>query len=125
MVKDAEKFAEEDKQRKELITVKNEAESTIHLTEKAVSDLGSKITEDEKNNANEEIKALRTAIQSDDLNLINESHDKLKKIQATLSEKVYKTQAEERQKRESGNQNNNQNNQNNQNNEQDAEFKEK
>jgi len=46
-----------------------------------------------------------------------------KKIQATLSERVYKTQAEERQKRESGNQSNN-NNQN-QNEPNDAEFKEK
>jgi molecular chaperone DnaK len=115
MIKDAEKFADEDKKRKELITLKNDAESTIHLTEKAVSDL----SEDEKNNANEEIKALRTAIQSDDINIINESHEKLKKIQATLSEKVYRTQAEERQK-ESGNQNNQQKN-----NESDAEFKEK
>jgi len=79
MVKEAEKYAEEDKNRKELVTVKNDSEATIHLTEKAISDLGDKATQDEKNNANEEIKLLRTAIQSDNLDNINESHEKLKK----------------------------------------------
>jgi len=61
MIKDAEKFAEEDKQRKELITVKNESEATIHLTEKAVSDLGDKASSDEKNNATEEIKKFKNS----------------------------------------------------------------
>jgi molecular chaperone DnaK len=122
MVKDAEKFAEEDKLKKDLISAKNDSEATIHLTEKAIGDLGEKATQEEKDNANEEIKTLRSAIQSDNIDEINNSHEKLKKIQATLSERVYKTQAEERQKREQGN---NSNNSNNASDEKDADFKEK
>jgi len=79
MIKDAEQFAEEDKLRKDMITAKNDSEATIHLTEKALGDLGEKATQEEKTSANEEISALRTAIQSDQIDQINDAHEKLKK----------------------------------------------
>jgi molecular chaperone DnaK len=117
MVKDAELYAEEDKKRKELVEKKNEAESTIHLTEKAISDLGSSVDSQVKEDANAEISALRQAIQSDNIESIDSAHEPLKKRQADLSEKVYKQQMEQRQ--QGGNQNQNQNNT------EDADFKEK
>jgi len=98
MVKDAEIFAEEDKKKKDLVVGKNEAESTINLTEKAISDLGTNITAEEKEQAQKEISEVRTAIQSDDITIINTAHDSLKKTQAKLSEKHYKQQMEERNK---------------------------
>jgi len=119
MVKDAELFAEEDKKKKELVVTKNEAEATMHLTEKAISDLGTNITQEEKESANTEITSCRSAIQSDDIAKINEAHEVLKRTQAKLSEKVYKTGMEERQKKEGGSSGNNEQSG------QDAEFKEK
>ena len=51
-IKEAEKFAEKDKKKKEVIEVKNNAESLIYQTEKSLKDLRDKITEDEKYNIN-------------------------------------------------------------------------
>src|SRR3954466_12389422 len=48
MVKDAEAHAEEDKQRKAQVEAKNQAEATVHMTEKALSEHGSKVGEDER-----------------------------------------------------------------------------
>jgi len=126
MIKDAEKFADEDKKRKDLVTAKNEIESTIHLTEKAISDLGETVSSSEKEEAQTLITEARSAIQSDDITNIQTVGDKLKKIQANLSEKVYKTQMEDRQKKEGGQQQQqSQQQQSGTTNNQDAEFKEK
>eukprot|EP01080_Neovahlkampfia_damariscottae_P010714 gene10714-3336_t len=118
MVKDAELYAEEDKKRKDLVEKKNEAESTIHLTEKAISDLAEGMDSEDKQKAEEEISALRTAIQQDDFEAIDGAMEPLKKTQANLSEKVYKQQMEQRQTNTS-----NQSNENNTT--EDADFKEK
>jgi molecular chaperone DnaK len=89
MVKDAERFAEEDKKRTSLVNSKNEAENTINLAERAVSDLGSSITPEEKSQVDTEVAELKSAIQSDDLDKINQAHEVLKRTQAKLAEKNY------------------------------------
>lgn len=89
MVKDAERFAEEDKKRTSLVNSKNEAENTINLAERAVSDLGSSITPEEKSQVDTEVAELKSAIQSDDLDKINQTHEVLKRTQAKLAEKNY------------------------------------
>jgi len=96
MIKDAEKFAAEDKKRTDLVNSKNEAESTINLTEKAISDLGTKINAEEKSRAESEMSELKKAIQADDIEKINQAHDILKKTQATLAEKNYREKMNEK-----------------------------
>ncbi len=90
MVKDAEAHAEEDKKTRESIEAKNNAESTVYATEKALKDYGDKITADEKSNIEAAIKELKDAIAA------NASADELKskteKVQQTsmqLGQKVY------------------------------------
>ena len=58
-VKEAEKFAEEDKKRKEKIETKNNADQTIYQTEKTLSELGDKATEEEKAGFKLRLKSLR------------------------------------------------------------------
>ena len=65
-IKEAEKFAEEDKKKKEVIEVKNNAESLIYQTEKSLKDLGDKVTEDEKNNINSKIEELKKLLEGED-----------------------------------------------------------
>lgn len=121
MVKEAEKYKEEDQKRTQLITEKNEAEQTINLTERHIRDLQDKISAEDKEEAQKKISEVQTAIQSDDINAIKEAHEQLKQIQARLSEQVYKQQMEQRQ--QGGSQSQDQGG--DQGGAQDAEFKEK
>jgi len=73
------------KKRTDLVNSKNEAESTINLTEKAISDLGTKINAEEKSRAESEMSELKKAIQADDIEKINQAHDILKKNSSYFS----------------------------------------
>jgi molecular chaperone DnaK len=97
MVRDAERFADEDKKKKELVVTKNEAEATIHLTESAIADLGSKLSKEEKEEALKEISAMKSAIQENKLDLIVDAHESLKRTQGKLSETLYKSHMDDRQ----------------------------
>ncbi len=59
MIKDAERFAEEDRKRKELIDAKNQADSLIYQTEKNLKEYGDKLSSDLKNELKEKLEALR------------------------------------------------------------------
>ena len=66
MVGDAEAHAEEDKKFRELVTARNKADATIHTVEKALKDVGDKVSEDEKKTATEAVAAVKTAMSGDD-----------------------------------------------------------
>jgi molecular chaperone DnaK len=70
MKQDSEKYAEEDKKKRETVDAKNLAEQTIYTAEKAMKDAGDKITDEIKKPIDEKIKELRDAMSKDDLNLI-------------------------------------------------------
>lgn len=89
-VKDAEKFAEEDKKQKEEIETKNQAESIIFQTEKALSDIGDKISEDEKKSIQEQVDKLKEAVKGNDINAIKAETENVQKKFYELSEKLYK-----------------------------------
>ena len=66
MVGDAEAHAEEDKKFRELVGARNKADATVHTVEKALKDVGDKVSDDEKKSANEAIEAVKAAMAGDD-----------------------------------------------------------
>ncbi|MBP3308310.1 MAG: molecular chaperone DnaK [Clostridia bacterium] len=92
-VRDAEKFAEEDKKLKEAVEVKNMAENTIFQTEKSMNELGDKITDSDKAPVNEAIAKLKATIESGDTEAIKADTEALQKAFYPIAEKVYKEQA--------------------------------
>ena len=88
-VKDAEKFAEEDKKQKEAVDAKNQAESTIFQIEKSMTELGDKVTEDEKKPVTEAIEKLKTTIAGGDTEAIKADTDALQKAFYPIAEKIY------------------------------------
>ena len=89
MVKEAERFAEEDKRKKELAEAKNSADSLIYAGEKSLADLGDKVPADLKEKVNNAIKDLREAIKGDDLNLIKAKTESLQKVLAEVGSAAY------------------------------------
>src|SRR5699024_7953885 len=88
-VDEAERFAEEDKKRKEAIEAKNNAESIIYQTEKTIADLGDKVTQDEKAPVEEKIEELKKALESDNIEDIKTKTDDLTQSLYKMSEKLY------------------------------------
>ncbi len=88
-VKDAERFAEEDKKQKEAVEVKNQAESAIFQIEKSMTELGDKVTEDEKAPVKEAIEKLKTTIAGGDTEAIKADTDALQKAFYPIAEKLY------------------------------------
>ena len=88
-VKDAEKFAEEDKKQKEAVDARNHAESLIFQSEKTLGELGDKVTEDEKAPIKAAIEKLRTTLQGSDTAAIKADSEALEKAFYAISEKLY------------------------------------
>ena len=89
MRKEAEEHAEEDKRRKEEADLVNEAEQLVFQTEKSIKDLGDKITDSEKTEAESLIKELREALDKKDIEEIKTKKDKLQEKAMALATKVY------------------------------------
>jgi molecular chaperone DnaK len=94
MKKDAEAHAEEDKKKKELIEVRNMADTLIYTTEKALRDAGDKITADEKKPIEEKIEALKKVKDGDDLEAIKKATEEMSLAAQKIGEKLYKAAAE-------------------------------
>ena len=93
MVKEAEKYAEEDKKRKEEVELLNQANSLLYSTEKAVKDYGDKISADDKSHIEKELETLKEAIKGKDKDKIKHHMDSLQKASHKLAEEVYKSTA--------------------------------
>ena len=91
-VKEAEKFAEEDKKQKEAVEVKNTAEHMIFQTEKSLSDLGDKVSESDKAPVNEAIEKLKSTIQTGNTEAIKADTEALQKAFYPIAEKLYQAQ---------------------------------
>ena len=89
MRKEAEEHKEEDAKRKEAADTKNEAEQLVFQTEKSLKDLGDKVTDSEKEEAEALIKDLKEALEKDDIEEIKEKKDKLQEKAMALATKVY------------------------------------
>ena len=90
MVKDAEAHAEEDKRKKEMIEVKNKADSLVYATQKSLKDFGDKISEDEKKEIEEAIEKTKKAIEDDSKEEIEKTMEELARKSHKLAEEAYK-----------------------------------
>lgn len=89
MKKEAEENAESDRVAKELAEKLNEADSTIFNIEKTISDLGEKITTEEKENVQSEITNLKESVNTRDIDKINESLDSINRVMQKITENLY------------------------------------
>ena len=96
-VKEAERYAAEDKKRREEVDLKNEAEQVAYQAEKLVSDNGDKIAEDDKNTLNTKAAAVREAITKNDTDMIRTAKDDLMKSLQDIGAKLYQQAAAQQQ----------------------------
>ena len=96
-VDEAEKFAEEDKKRREEVDIRNGADQMVYQCEKLVSEDGDKFSEDDKKDINDKVDALKEALKGEDINLIKSRQEELTAKFYEISEKVYKAAAEQAQ----------------------------
>src|SRR5579883_832490 len=93
MVADAEAHAEEDKRFRELVAARNKADATVHTVEKALTDLGDKVSEDEKRATNEAIAAVKSAMSGDDREEIERKTQALEQASSAVLRKMYEQSA--------------------------------
>jgi molecular chaperone DnaK len=89
MVRDAEAHAEEDRRFRELVDARNKADGLIHAVEKALKDLGDKVSGEERAKAESALSDLRTALKSDDKDVINKKADALGQASAAIAQRAY------------------------------------
>lgn len=92
-VKDAERYAEEDKKRKEGIEIRNNADSLVYQTEKTVKDLGDKISEVDKKAIEEKVEDLKKALAGDDNDMIKKATESLTSVSYEVFGKAYQQTA--------------------------------
>ncbi len=93
MVKEAEKYAEDDKKKKEEVEVVNQANSFVYSTEKSLKDYGDKISAGDKDNIEKELNNLKEAVKNKDLDKIKAGMESLQKVSHKLAEEIYKSTA--------------------------------
>lgn len=88
-VKEAEKYAEDDKKTKEKVEVRNNADSLVYQTEKTLKDMGDKIDAADKEKIEAELKSVKDALQKDDVDEIKNANESLTKVFYDISAKLY------------------------------------
>ena len=88
-VKEAEKFAEEDKKRKEKIETQNQADQTIYQIEKALTEAGDKVTADEKSNVEAKIEELKKVKDGEDIEAIKAAIEAVNQSFYPIATKMY------------------------------------
>ena len=97
MMKEAEAHKEEDNKKKEAADTKNDAEQVIFMTEKAIKDLGDKVSEKDKEEVEKLIDKTKKALEGEDLEEIKNAKDELLKKANELATKVYEEAAKNNQ----------------------------
>lgn len=96
-VAEAEKHAEEDKKQKEKVETRNAADSMVYQTEKTISEMGDKMTADEKKAIEDAKEALKEALKGEDLEAIKAKQGELEKTIGNMSQRVYSEAAQQAQ----------------------------
>lgn len=98
MREDAEKHAEEDRQKKELIELKNRANTAIYTAEKTLKDVGDKTKPEDKRAVEDAILALKNVLDKDDAEEIKKNLEALETKLSELGTHLYESQAQEQEK---------------------------
>ncbi|HHY90856.1 MAG TPA: molecular chaperone DnaK [Clostridiales bacterium] len=94
-VKEAEQFAEEDRRKKEAVEVRNKADTLVYESEKALKEVGDKISPDEKAKVEEALSALKKELEGNDVDKIKKATEDLTSAFHILSQKMYEKAAAE------------------------------
>ncbi len=89
MVKEAESHAEEDKKRRELVEIKNQAEALVHSTERMLKDYGDKVPAGDKALVESAVTDLKSVLEGDDKDAIKQKVDALAQASMKLGEAMY------------------------------------
>jgi len=89
MVKDAESHAEEDRKFRELVESRNKADALVHSSEKALKDLGEKVSPTDRANIESAISDLKRALSGDDKEVIDTKANALAQASATIAQQAY------------------------------------
>ncbi|OLC29590.1 MAG: molecular chaperone DnaK [Armatimonadetes bacterium 13_1_40CM_64_14] len=89
MVKEAEKFAEEDRSKREIAEARNRGDSLVYQTERMLKEVGEKVTSDERQRVETKLKELKDALGSDDMAKITRAIDELQQTSFKLAEAMY------------------------------------
>ncbi|MGJ9412672.1 molecular chaperone DnaK [Aeromicrobium sp. CF4.19] len=95
MVKDAEKYAEEDRKRRESVETRNQAEALVHTTEKFIGENGDKVGDDVKAEVQGDVDALKSALEGEDNEAIEAAVAKLGESSSKMGEAMYAAAAAE------------------------------
>ena len=106
MMKEAEANKEADEKRKEEAEIRNNADSIVFATEKALSDLGDKVSAEDKKNAEDKLAEVKKALEGTNTEEIKTKTEELNKIAMDLAAKVYEQAAKENQNNADSNNNN-------------------
>jgi molecular chaperone DnaK len=89
MVKDAESHAEEDRKFRELVETRNKADALVHSSEKALKDLGEKVSASDRANVESAISDLKRALSGDDKDVIETKANALAQASAAIAQQAY------------------------------------
>ncbi len=89
LVKQAEKFADADKRKMELVDMHNQAETSIYSVRKSLDELGDKVTQQERMTIDQAISDLEAANKGDNVDEIKSKMDALMKAMAPISQRIY------------------------------------
>ena len=96
-VKEAEQYAAEDKKRRDEVDTKNAADQMVFQTEKALGEMGDKISAQEKSDIEAKLADLKEALKGTDIEAIKQKQDDLQKVFYAASEKMYQQAAQQAQ----------------------------
>jgi molecular chaperone DnaK len=106
MVKESEKYGEEDKKRKEEVELRNQADSLVYTTEKTISEMGDRISKEQREKVEKAKDKLKETLKGEDLSKIKTDTDELTKalheISAVIYQEAAKKAAEEQEQRKKG-----------------------
>lgn len=92
MVKDAEAHADEDKQKRELVDARNQADGLIHSTEKTLSENGDKVDAADKEEIETKMQALKDVLETDDLEDLKAKTEELMQVAMKLGQAMYEAE---------------------------------
>ncbi len=97
LVEEAEKFAQEDEEKRKKIEARNQLDQLVYSVEKSLKDVGDKISDDDRSKAEDALSAAREALKEDNLDNIKKASEDLRDAAAKLAEEIYKQAAQEKQ----------------------------
>jgi molecular chaperone DnaK len=95
MMQEAEKFADEDRKRREVAEVRNNADNLVYQAEKTLAELGDKVSADDKGQVEKDVEAVKEALKGDDTERIKGATDALMQSFQRVGQAVYQQQAQQ------------------------------